>query len=215
MRMKISSIFLIAISVLLISTPSYGQGCSDAGFCTLNGMNGSIADSSHISRSQLKVGITLGKADHDITTLANYFEYSHSLKKASLDVKITSLMQAGNGITMFGVSDAFVSTNVRVSEKIDASAGFKLPLSDAGKRRNNFPLPMDYQSSLGTLDLILGIGLTFRKLRCAAGLQYPITQNQNEFLASDYPSVQVEHLSSRLNSRGEVTYCCESHIHFC
>ncbi len=46
---------------------------------------------------------------------------------------------------------------------------------------------MDYQPSLGTLDLILGAGYTYRKLKLVVAWQQPLTQNNNSFLAELYP----------------------------
>lgn len=48
-------------------------------------------------------------------------------------------------------------------------------------------LPMDYQSSLGTLDLILGVKYSISRLQIVAAYQQPLTQNNNSFFASNYP----------------------------
>lgn len=47
---------------------------------------------------------------------------------------------------------------------------------------------MDYQSSLGTFDLILGAGYKFRKVQTVVAYQQPLVQNNNTFLATQYPS---------------------------
>ena len=46
---------------------------------------------------------------------------------------------------------------------------------------------MDYQSSLGTFDLIFGVGYQINKLQLVAAIQQPLTQNNNLFFASSYP----------------------------
>lgn len=46
---------------------------------------------------------------------------------------------------------------------------------------------MDYQSSLGTFDLLFGIGYEVKKIQVVAAIQQPLTQNGNQFLASNYP----------------------------
>jgi hypothetical protein len=51
---------------------------------------------------------------------------------------------------------------------------------------DGLPLPMDYQSSLGTFDLIFGMGYTIKKLQLVTAIQQPLTQNDNQFLATDY-----------------------------
>jgi hypothetical protein len=47
---------------------------------------------------------------------------------------------------------------------------------------------MDYQASLGTFDLIFGIGYEFKKLQFVAAIQQPLTQNDNRFIATNYPT---------------------------
>ena len=47
---------------------------------------------------------------------------------------------------------------------------------------------MDYQSSLGTFDLIVGAGYTINKWQFVWAYQQPLTQNENKFLAEQYPS---------------------------
>jgi hypothetical protein len=46
---------------------------------------------------------------------------------------------------------------------------------------------MDYQSSLGTFDLIFGIGYEIKKIQFIAAIQQPLTQNDNLFIATNYP----------------------------
>ena len=46
---------------------------------------------------------------------------------------------------------------------------------------------MDFQSSLGTFDLILGIGFNISRFQVITALQQPLTQNDNAFIADDYP----------------------------
>jgi hypothetical protein len=166
----------------------YGQGCSDAGFCTLNGMkpnSGLFGDTDN----QFKVGLSMGGADRNIGVLGHYFEYNTKLSdRFSFDTKITALGQQGNGISSYGFSDIYLNGNLRVKEGTKFLIGGKLPLSNANKKQNDVALPMDYQASLGTVDLILGLGQQIGKLQIMAGYQQPITQNKNRFKAEDYPA---------------------------
>ncbi len=50
---------------------------------------------------------------------------------------------------------------------------------------------MDYQSSLGTVDLLAGVGFSVQKVQLVFAWQQPLTQNQNTFLADDYPSTSA------------------------
>ncbi len=185
---KMKWIVIVTTLFTIVSKYTYGQGCSDAGFCTLNGIKPNSNDSTTMLNNQFKIGAFLGNADHAIAVYGNYVEYNRQLnKKFGLDVKLTSIAQNGNGIATFGVSDLFVNLNMKASEKVKLTLGTKIPLSAANKTYNNLPLPMDYQASLGTLDLILGIGFEVKDIQFVAALQQPLSQNDNQFLAVNYP----------------------------
>ena len=66
--------------------------------------------------------------------------------------------------------------------------GTKIPLMDGNRIKDNLSLPMDYQSSLGTFDIIAGIGYEIYNIQFMAALQQPLIQNKNEFIAESYPS---------------------------
>jgi hypothetical protein len=180
---------LLAITLFyLLTNYSYGQGCSDAGFCTINSFKPNSTDSTEVFNNQFKVGAFYGNADNSISVYGNYLEYNRQLsEKFGLDVKLTTLAQNGNGISAFGLSDIFVNANFKASEKVKFTLGAKIPLSNASKTYDKLPLPMDYQASLGTFDLIFGIGYEIKKIQLIAAIQQPLTQNDNQFIATNYP----------------------------
>jgi hypothetical protein len=71
---------------------------------------------------------------------------------------------------------------------MNMTLGTKFPLSDGNAKKDGLSLPMDYQSSLGTVDLIVGLGFSYENLRVALALQQPLSQNSNEFLSENYPT---------------------------
>ena len=185
---KFKFILIATILFAIGASYSYGQGCSDAGFCTINSFKPNSADRTEVLNNQLKIGAFYGKADNSISVYGNYLEYNRQLsKKFGLDAKLTTIAQNGNGISTFGLSDIFVNANYKASEKAILTLGAKLPLSNASKTYDNLPLPMDYQSSLGTFDLIFGIGYEIKKIQFVAAIQQPLTQNDNQFIATNYP----------------------------
>ena len=180
---------LLSIILLNFSIYSIGQGCSDAGFCTINILKPNSNDSFSNNSNQVKAGVFYGTADHSISVFGNYVEYNRQIsKRFGLDIKITTLAQNGNGISTFGISDAFLTTNYSVNEKFGLTIGTKIPFSRSDKSQNNLPLPMDYQSSLGTFDIIFGMGYEIKKIQFVAALQQPLTQNDNQFIANDHPA---------------------------
>jgi hypothetical protein len=180
--------FLATILLLTgISDKLNAQGCSDAGFCTINSFMPE-ADSSSASVNQIKAGISYGKADRSISVIGTYLEFNRQLnQETGISVRLTSLAQNGNDISMFAASDIYLTGNFQATEKIKITGGVKIPLRDGNASINNLPLPMDYQSSLGTFDIIGGISYEFHRIQLSVAAQIPLTQNKNEFFAEDYP----------------------------
>lgn len=178
-KVVIKSIFIAFLSFQTIKA----QGCSDAGFCTISGNSPSFKLPWAMPKNHLKVGVFFGKADHSIYIWGNSLQYTREFnQKWSADVKINTLSQSGY-ITTSGFSDVFLSANYQVLPKLHLTFGAKLPLSDASKTKNGIPLPMDYQSSLGTFDLITGMGYSIEKIMLNLAIQQPLSQNNNAFFS--------------------------------
>jgi hypothetical protein len=72
---------------------------------------------------------------------------------------------------------------------INLSVGGKIPTNKSDKRsKENNPLPMYYQTSLGTYDFITGLSLISRNWLFATGVQHPFNRNNNQFLWSNWAS---------------------------
>lgn len=179
------------ITTLILSFVIYNavaQGCSDAGFCTLNSFKPNNTDTVLEKTNQIKAGISFASADNSISIIGNYIEYNKQLlNKIGIDAKVTALSQSGNGISTFGLSDLYLNGNYKATKKLKFTLGFKIPLTNGNKMKDNIALPMDYQSSLGTFDFILGAGYEIKKLQFVLALQQPLSQNKNEFIAQNYP----------------------------
>lgn len=185
---KLKFSFLTISLLIALINYSFGQGCSDAGFCTMNSFKPSSDDSLKAINNQFKIGVFYGSADNSISVYGNYFEYNRLLnEKIGLDLKLTTLAQNGNNISVFGLSDLFLNVNYKAIEKLKITLGAKIPLSDASKSLSNMPLPMDYQASLGTFDLIFGISSEIKEIQLVVAIQQPLTQNNNQFFAGIYP----------------------------
>ena len=177
-------LFILIFSHFIVS----GQGCSDAGFCTVESFTPHSHDEDAIDKNRFKAGVSVGAADYDINVFGTYFEYSRFFnEKFSLDAKLTTLSQSGNDISTFGLSDIFVNGNYKLGQRASFTLGAKIPLSDGNKMEDGLSLPMDYQSSLGTFDLVAGFGYTVGRVQLVAAIQQPLTQNNNGFLAEEYP----------------------------
>lgn len=185
---KFKFILTATICFTIGTNNTFGQGCSDAGFCTIDSFKPNNTHNYEVS-NQLKLGAYYGLADNDINVYGNYFEYNRQLNNTiGLDAKLTTTAQNGNGRSSFGLSDFFVNANFKLNYKLILTLGTKIPLSKANKKTKNQPLPMDYQASLGTWDLIFGVGYHINDIQIVTAIQQPLTQNDNQFLATDYPA---------------------------
>ena len=174
--------------ICFVSFNAISQGCSDAGFCTVYNLKPQnsqlVAYSNH-----LRSGISVGKADFDINVIASFLEYRRQLSSSfSVDIRLTQLSQSGNNISVSGLSDLYINAGYRVNSSISFTGGLKIPLNSSDLLKDGRPLPMDYQSSLGTTDLILGAGIASGSLQFNIALQQPISQNENVFFPTEYPA---------------------------
>jgi len=70
-----------------------------------------------------------------------------------------------------------------------------------------FVLPMAYQTSLGTADIIVGMAITGKYFSLTTALHQPFIQNRNEFLPEDYPDgiITENYISTRgYHRKGDV-----------
>jgi hypothetical protein len=190
--MKLTTLFSSVVFVIAASRVC-AQGCSDAGFCTVDALKSPDGDSTASDKSlQLKLGATVGKADRNITIVASYLEYNRQLNKHwGYDMKLTQLAQLTDSINTNGLGDLFLTGTYKTNVNIAFTAGVKLPFSDGNKQRNERSLPNDFQSSLGTIDFIGGISKEWRKFRFTVAVQQPLTQGKNRFSPELFDSLSV------------------------
>ncbi len=186
--MKVIYLFVI-VFIITASEKAYTQGCSDAGFCTINSLKANALNGKDSAKSnQLSFGISTGQADHRVTIFGSHLSYKKQLSKNfGFDLKLTYLSQSSSLTNSAGLSDVYISTQYNASKNAQFTAGVKLPLNDGNKKLDGFSLPMDFQNSLGTTDLILGFSTAIEKIQFTAAIQQPLTQNKNAFLSSNYP----------------------------
>jgi hypothetical protein len=97
---------------------------------------------------------------------------------------------------------------------LNLSVGGKIPTNNSDKTIHNetlnrdLPLPMYYQTSLGTYDAIAGLSLINRKWLFATGIQIPLNENKNQFLwgawngSSEDPAYIEKYARARELKRG-------------
>lgn len=179
-----------------------GQGCSDAGFCTMGAMK---PDQPYNKRVELKLRAMELSFYRGTTTLTPIIyvaniDFSFSLNsRNSFQVKVPyqwAQGQLGNTSSIGDISLCY-TRNIYSSDRFDLNASFgaKFPTNNSNTMAGPNPLPMYYQTSLGTYDLIAGISMINRKWLFATGIQIPLNQNGNQFdwhrWISDDPAEQA------------------------
>jgi hypothetical protein len=113
------------------------------------------------------------------------FNFSLS-SKTSFQLKLPYQAVQGRLANTSGLGDISlcITRTLINTEKFDInfSIGGKIPTNNASKGTDGLPLPMYYQTSLGTYDFITGISFISRNWMFATGIQHPFNKNDNQFL---------------------------------
>jgi hypothetical protein len=180
----------VLISFLLAAN-CYSQGCSDAGFCTMGAMK---PDQPYNKKIQFRLRSMEVSFYRGTTTLTPVIyvataDMNFSLnRKYTLQVKLPFQRVEGRLATTSSLGDVSLclTRNIYSTDKFDLnlSLGGKIPTNSSNLETNGLPLPMYYQTSLGTYDFIAGLSLVNRKWLLATGIQVPLNQNGNQFVWS-------------------------------
>ncbi len=183
--------YTIAIMLLLVANLIHGQGCSDAGICSIPGFRPGTYSGDTLNGIR-NFGMTVGVGDQNILSVNPYISASRFWgNKFGYDFRASLGMNTGNGITVIQGGDANLNLQYRASRFAALTAGVKIPLANAKRKHEGKPLPMDYQTSLGTIDLITGITLRTNSWLFVLAYQQPLTQNKNEYDPSLWASDSI------------------------
>lgn len=190
---QITIYLIIPIFFVVLTENSYAQGCSDAGVCSLDIMNynddtGQDTNNKSTSNNFIRLGASYGLADYKINVLQNYLEYGYQTTNFNFNIKTNLMSQIGSEASSFGLGDIILSGQYRVFDETFFSLGIKAPLNNSNSKyeynSNNFDLPMDYQTSLGTYDLIVGLSHQIDNWGFFTAYQMPLKQNSNGFISN-------------------------------
>ena len=196
---KVFSVFCLSTISFLSMNKINAQGCSDAGVCTLHSIknNAEAHESKKGKKNDLTIGFAYGKGERSTNNYTSYLEYTRSLsKKTSVTGKLGYSFINGELANTKGWSDLFLSVNHAINTKRKWKksfvVGLKIPFDGADIVEKGIHLPMPYQTSLGTTDLVLAINYNRKSFGATLALQQPLkSMNENKFLPGDYPSVPL------------------------
>lgn len=225
---------LLALSAL--ATPELrAQGCSDAGACTAGpighlelwtGTSAEPIDYRHSAR--LGFSYAIGEQGTMITQVVPELNIGIGER---LGMQLKTVYQRANGdlaITS-GLGDSFFTTSFGFIKGPDrdltGALGFRIPtgsttgsVPDPMSEMADRPLPMVYQTGLGTFDMILGLHWRHKRYVAAIAYQHVLVQNnENQFTHSAWfndPTVEGYFESRGLNRaddlvvRAQYAYGC-------
>jgi hypothetical protein len=167
---------LLTISIVFTATFAFGQGCSDAGICSI----GHAFQSTETAvKNTVEIATIFGAGDGNVTYFSPYVSYSRQINdRFALSTKITFSSAKGDFGTLSSFGDAFIVGNYTFKyEKLSALIGGKIPLNNSNLKINGISMPLEYQSSLGTYDLFLGTNYKYNKFDFNVAVQIPVINN--------------------------------------
>lgn len=175
------------------------QGCSDAGICSIN--HGFQPDEKQ-HKNTVEIATIFGSGESDVKYFSPYISYTKRFNdKLSFTSKVTFSTANGSFGTRSQFSDAFLIGNYTYKEKNNKQwstlLGLKFPFTASNLKINGYSLPLDYQTSLGTIDLFLGTNLHYKKWDFNGAIQIPIINwNKNSYFkefagTDDFPSTNL------------------------
>lgn len=185
------SLFLIFGTLSINPFPARAQGCSDAGFCTMGAMKPDQPFNKKIPVKLRSMEVSFYRGTTTLSPIVYVATLDMSLSilddKTFFQVKLPYQAVKGNLGSTSGLSDISLclTRNILASEDFDIniSIGSKIPTNDSNLKdeTTGLPLPMYYQTSLGTYDFIAGFSFITREWLLATGIQHPFNENNNHF----------------------------------
>ena len=209
--------------LLLLTLIAYknacSQGCSDAGFCTAGALKPNTANKAQ-SQGFLGLSMGFGLGEQNVSTSNVQFEPQFKVNDlTSVQIKIPFVANSGKLGKTQGLGDVILTCNYNLDSVLHKKAmlviGTRIATGTASLKSNNIALPMPYQISLGTTDLIIGTRFNLpKKFIATFAYQQPLwSRNQNGFDSAAFFTTgafynlteeQNYFLSANLKRRGDI-----------
>ncbi len=205
-------LLLIALYLILQSLVLKGQGCSDAGACSIQ----TFDFEDDLSSPQRKISLSfdqnvaLGEKFIFISQSTLGVQYSIT-SYTRVELRIPFIFTYGNLGYTSGVGDMILSVSQDFFRdkkfQLTGVLGGRLKTNNSNFSFDNQPLPMAYQTSLGTYDIILGTQYTRAKWNLYIAYQHPFGRNASEYLVPEYETDQdKQYFESAHLKRGDDLY---------
>ena len=242
---------LVVIVCLLTGKTILGQGCSDPGLCTIGALNTEISKDSvsavdftnadmetllatpfTAEKYRFTLGGVYGSGQEGVDIYTGFLQVHSRLKeKMILSVKIPYTITNGALGSASGLGDITLGLeNILYSGKnirFGYTVGAVLPSGDANMYYEGDPLPMVYQTTLGSLNLLGGLSFAYHNWSASIGYQHSFGRNENDFLTDnleldptrpDYDQLNAERIkfpnARRLQRGSDLMFRFERKIKF-
>lgn len=205
MKLKLT---LLAVIVFAINS-TYGQGCSDAGICTAGALHAEAGEQEYKNSIQFYTIYGLGDGLTSILTPQVDINIGVS-KKGFIQLRLPYVFTFGSLGSANGIGDPLLNYNHSLYKKdsfeLRATIGGRFASNNASfSNDTGRALPMPYQSSLGTNDMLLGISATYKKWNFIVGYQQPLAQNnENGFFPTTAENDSDYFASNKLTRAADV-----------
>ncbi len=196
---------IISGLILCLGLELLSQGCSDAGFCTMGAMKPDQTFSRRVNfklrsfeLSFYRGTSTLSPVIYSMTADLNF----GLSDKLGLQIKMPYQWVTGRFANTEGVGDISLSLTQNLVRNrqydVNFTLGAKIPTNNSTlTAENGLQLPMYYQTSLGSYDIIAGLSFLTSKWLIAFGYQQALTANENAFRYGEWVGFgDREYLSS-------------------
>ena len=186
---------------LFLSAQAIAQGCSDAGFCTMGAMKPDQAYSKKINFKLRSIELSYYKGTTKTTTnisVANLDVSFGISDRTGFQIKIPYQSTSGSMGKAAGLGDLSLSVTHNLHRfkkfELNGTIGIKIPTnnSDIVSQGRQQPLsvglvlPMYYQISLGSWDIVAGASLINENWLIAVGYQNALSANNNTFKQEEW-----------------------------
>lgn len=191
---------LAAVILMVICSEASAQGCSDAGVCTAGpiGEVPTVTDSTTTEdepRHYARMTFSYAIGERSTTVLQAIPEIGFGITdRWGVQLRVPYMTIEGDLGSNSGVGDPVLTSSFAFikedHQRLDALVGVKLNSGNANDSWDGFSidqvprsLPMPYQTSLGTTDLLLGVNYRYKRWTGALAWQHVLVQeNKNGYI---------------------------------
>ncbi len=164
-----------------------GQGCSDAGACSAGSMDFLQTDQTKTAKIKVSFEQTFGLGEKFVLIGQSTASVRYQLfRNTQLQLRAPFIFAIGNLGSTTGVGDMIFSVTQAIflgqKQGMSFLLGTRLKSNNSDFEFNGNPLPMAYQTSLGTYDILSGIFYFWKKWDFYVAYQHPFNRNNNQYL---------------------------------